>query len=141
MTTITCTTPDHDLSAPLMTDVDLLDRVGSCIDQQSRTCRSLRIMFVDPGGIQLPVLVAIGGAPERPEPNDARAVCHLITQVLSDAAPGGSAVIALTRPGTGHVRESDQRWTGTLREAAAAEGTTLRMVCLATRDAVRQLDR
>jgi hypothetical protein len=140
MTTIACTTPDYDMSAPLMTDADVLERVGSCIDQQSRTGRSLWIMFVDPGGVQLPVLVPIDGVPESPEPGDARAVCHLITQVLSDAAPGGSAVISLTRPGTGHVRESDQHWTSTLRKAAADEGTTLRMVCLATRDGIRRLD-
>ena len=139
MTTIT--TPDYDISAPLMTDADVLDRVGSCIGQQSRTDRSLWVMFVDPGGVQLPVLVPIDGVPESPEPGDARAVCHLIAQVLSDAAPGGSAVISLTRPGTRHVSESDQDWTSTLCAAAADEGTTLRMVCLATRDGIRRLDR
>ena len=140
MKTISGTTPDYDMSAPLKTDADILDRVASCIDQQSRTGRALWIMFVDPGGVQLPVLVPIDGAPESPEPSDARAVCHLVAQVLSDAAPGGSAVISLTRSGTGHVRESEQHWASALREAAADEGTTLRMVCLATRDGVRQLD-
>ena len=128
------------MAAPLMTDADVLDRVGFCIDQPSRTSRSLWIMFIDPGGVQLPVLVPVDGVPERPDPGTARAVCHMIARVLSDAAPGGSAVISLTRPGTGHVRESDRCLSSTLREAAAAQGTTLRMVCLATRDGVRQLD-
>jgi len=141
MKTITCTAPDYDMSAPLKTDADVLDRVGSCIDQQSRTGRSLWIMFVDPEGVQLPVLVPIDGAPESPVLGDARAVCRLIAQVLSDAAPGGSALISLTRSGSGNVRESDRLWASTLREAAADEGTTLRMVCLATRDGIRQLDR
>jgi hypothetical protein len=141
MTTTACTTPDYDMSAPLITDADVLDRVGFCIDQQSRTGRSLWIMFVDPGGVQLPVLVPIEGVPESPEPGDARAVCHLIAQVLSDAAPGGSAVISLTRSGAGHIRESDQHWASTLRKAAVYESTTLWMVCLATADGVRQLDR
>jgi hypothetical protein len=120
-------------------DADVLDRVGACIDKQSRTGRSLWIMFVDPGGAQLPVLVPIDGVPECPEPDDARAVCHLITQVLNDAAPGGSAVISLTRSGTGHIRESDRRWTSTLLRAAADEDTSLRMVCLATSDGMCQL--
>ena len=141
MMTISCSTPDYDMSAPLKTDADVLDRVGSCIDQQSRSGRALWIMFVDPGGVQLPVLVPLDGVPEIPEPGDARAVCHLVATVLSDAAPGGSAVISLVRSGTGQVRKSEQHWTSALREAASDEGTTLRMVCLATSDGVRQLDR
>ena len=139
--TTTGTTPDYDMSAPLITDGDVLDRVGSCMAQQSPDSRSLWIMFVDAGGVQLPVVVPLDGIPESPEPAGAHAVCHMIGHVLDDAAPGGSAVIALTRPGTGHVRESDQRWASSLREAAAEEGVSLRTVCLVTWDGIRQLDR
>jgi hypothetical protein len=139
MMTITYPTPDYDPSAPLMTVADVLDRVGSCIDQQSRTGRSLWIMFVDPDGVQLPVLVPIDGVPERPEPHEARAVCQVIAHVLNDAAPGGSAVISLTRPGSGKVLESDRHWASTLHEAADDGGAALRLVCLATRDGIRQL--
>ncbi len=141
MMTITCSNPDDDISAPLMTAADVLDRVGSCIDEHSRTGRSLWIMFVDPDGVQLPVLVPIDDVPESPELRDARAVCQMIAHVLDDAAPGGSAVISLARSGSGKVRESDRRWASTLRDAAADGGATLRMVCLATRDGIRQLDR
>lgn len=139
MPTITYSTPDHDMSAPLLTDADVLDRVGSCIDQQSRDARSLWLMFVDHDSIQLPVLVPIEGVPEHPDPADARAICKVISQVLRDAVPGGSTVIALARPGTGRLGESDRQWASALREAAD-EGTRIRMVCLATTTEVLRLD-
>lgn len=139
MMTTTGTTPDHDMSAPLITDAQVLDRMGSCMARQSPAGRSLWIMFIDPVGVQLPVIVPLEDVPENPEPAGAHAVCHMTAGVLSDAAPGGSAVIALARPGTGQVRESDQRWASALREAAASEGMTLRMVCLATWDGIREL--
>lgn len=141
MTTTACNTPDFDMSAPLTTDADVLDRVGSCIDQQSRARRSLWLMFLDSDGIQLPVLVPVDDMPEHPAPADARALCHVIAHVLLDAAPGGSAVISLTRPGTGVVRGSDQQWNNALHKAAASEGAMIRMVCLATKDGVSRLDR
>ncbi len=140
MMTITSTMPDYDLSEALITDADLLDRVGSCIAQQPGTGASLWIMFFDPGGVQLPVLLPIDGVPESPGPGDAPTVCWIIAQALGDAAPGGSAVITLARPGPGRVCESDERWASALREAAVSEGTMLRMVCLATSEGVRQLD-
>jgi hypothetical protein len=64
----------------------------------------------------------------------------LIANVLSDALPGGSAVITLVRPDRLGVTASDQQWLLAVRAAAARTGAPLRMICLATRDGVRQLD-
>ena len=72
MMTITSTMPDYDMSEALITDADLLDRVGFCIAQQPGTGASLWIMFFDPGGVQLPVLLPIDGVPESPGPGTRR---------------------------------------------------------------------
>jgi len=135
--TITGEAPDHDISAPLRTDADVLRRVGFCIDDRSR--RSLWLIFVGPDDVQLPLLVPISDIPDDPESAGATSICHIVSRVIAESADGGSAVMALTRPGTGTLTDSDRRWCRTLRAAAADEGAAIRMICLATADGVRQL--
>jgi hypothetical protein len=49
-------------------------------------------------------------------------------------------VITLVRGDGLSVTGADQRWLMALASAAARTGVHLRMLCLATRDGVRQLD-
>jgi hypothetical protein len=138
-TSITPGREDHDPDAPLYTDRDVLQRVDYLIDQPSRRQRSVWLAFLSPDGIQLPVVTPIDAAPERPDSRGARNLCHMAAHVLADAAPGGSAVIALTRPGGGTVDDTDRCWFAALHSAARDEVVTIRMLCLATSDGVRQL--
>jgi hypothetical protein len=140
MTTITGGTPDYDLLAPISTDADVLDRVDRLIDTDARRDRSLWLFFLTADAVQLPVVVPVDDLPISPDPDTAESICRLIAHVLSDTAPGGSAVVTLV-PGNGlSVTAADQRWLLALRSAAAKADAHLRMLCLATREGTRQLD-
>jgi hypothetical protein len=131
--------PDIDLTAPLSTDQDVIRRIELLLDQQSRRQRSLWLMFLADGGVQLPVVVPIDDVPERPDAHMVGNLCHVIAHVLGDAAPDGSAVITLTRPGDETLDDSDRYWFRTLRAAALERGAAIRMICLATQASVRSL--
>ena len=68
MMTMTGEAPDFDISAPLRTDADVLKRAGFLIDEPDRLHRSLYLMFIDAGGVQLPLLVPVDGIPAEPDP-------------------------------------------------------------------------
>jgi|SRR5579863_7849007 len=110
------------------------------VDTDDRRDRSLWLFFLTADGIQLPVVVPVDDMPISPDPDTAGSICHLITDVLDDAAPGGSAVITLVRGNGLSVTGADQQWLTALKSAAARAGTHLRMLCLATREGTRQLD-
>lgn len=133
-------TPDFDLLAPLSTDADVLNRVDQIIGYDARRRRSMWLLFLDPDGVQLPVIVPIDDFPAEPEADGALSICHLIAHVLEDAAPGGSAVITLVRGDGRALIGSDRHWLLALQEAAAHADARLRMICLATADGIRQLE-
>jgi hypothetical protein len=138
MMTIPGGTPAHDDLAPLDTDNDVLSRVDRLISRDARRDRSLWLFFLAADAVQLPVVVPLDDMPAIPDPRGAAALCDMASCVLLDAAPGGSLVITLVRR-NGSVTDADQQWAATLRAAAARAGLRLRMICLATRDGVRQL--
>ena len=140
MMTITGGTPDYDLLDPISTDTEVIDRVDQLIDVEDRRDRSLWLIFLTADGIQLPVVVPVDDMPISPDPDTTGNICHMITHVLRDAAPGGSVVITLVRENGLSVTGPDQQWLMALKSAAATAGLHLRMLCLATRDGTRQLD-
>jgi len=140
MMTITGGTPDFDLLAPLDTDADVLDRVDQLIGEDARRDRSLWLLFLDADAVQLPVVVPIDDMPANSDPYAAACICDVTAHVLSDAAPGGSAVITLVRDHGPGVTDSDQQWLMALQAAAARTGLRLRMFCVASREGVRQLE-
>lgn len=97
------------------------------------------LLFLSGEGMQLPAVIPIDDVPGRPEPQLVSNLCGVISDVLDDVAPGGSAVVALTRPGEGSINADDRRWFHALYDAARQRGTPVRMLCLATRSSVRQL--
>jgi hypothetical protein len=131
--------PDLDLAVPVITDTDVLRRVDCLLDHASRSRRSLWLLFLSGEGVQLPAVIPIDDVPDRPEPQLVSNLCGVISDVLDDVAPGGSAVVALTRPGEETVTADDRRWFHALYDAASQRGTPVRMLCLATRFSVRQL--
>jgi hypothetical protein len=131
--------PDLDLTAPLSTDQDVLRRVDWLVDQHSRRNRSLWLLFLSSDGVSLPVVVPIDGVPKRPDPQFVGNLCFVIADVLAHQAPGGTAVVVLTRPGSETVDDTDRYWFRTIHGAAREHGAAIRMVVLATQTNVRQL--
>jgi hypothetical protein len=131
--------PELDLTAPLRTDRDVILRVDALVDQSSRRRRSLWLFFLSGDGIQLPVVVPIDDVPERPDAVTVGNLCDVIAQVLAEAAPTGSAVVALTRPGAETINENDRCWFRVLHRYASDRGANIRLLCLATPARVRQL--
>jgi hypothetical protein len=131
--------PDLDLTAPLSTDQDVLRCVDRLVDQHSRRNRTLWLMFVSSDGVLLPVVIPIDGVPERPDPQFVGNMCFVIAEVLAHQAPGGTAVVVLSRPGSDTVDDTDRCWFRTINGAARERGAAIRMVSLATQTSVRQL--
>ena len=97
------------------------------------------LLFLSHDGVLLPTVVPIDDVPERPDPSLVGNLCGVLADVLSEAAPRGSAVVALTRPGGDTVDDTDRRWFRALHSAARERGASIRLLCLATQDHVRQL--
>jgi len=131
--------PDLDLTVPLSTDQDVLRCVDRLVDQHSRRNRTLWLLFVSSDGVPLPVVIPIDGVPERPDPQSVGNICFVIADVLAHHAPGGTAVVVLTRPGSETVDDTDRYWFRTIHAAARERGASIRMLSLATQTSVRQL--
>lgn len=131
--------PDLDLTAPLTTDQDVLRRIDWLVDQHSRRNRTLWLLFLTSDDVPLPVVVPIDGVPAWPDPEFVGNMCFVIADVLVHQAPGGTAIVVLTRPGSEAVNDSDRYWFRTIHGAALGHGASIRMVSLATQTSVRQL--
>ena len=128
-----------DLALPVLTDEDVLERVRSQTDQTAPLGRSLLLMFLSCDGMQLPAAVAIDDVPERPDREEVVNLCTIVASVLADAAPCGSVVITLSRPGSPAAGEADRYWLQAIRRAARETGVRLRMMCLAATSGAREL--
>lgn len=139
MTTATAgPAPDSDLAAPLHTNEDVLRRVDLLLDEDARRLRSVVLLFLDRDGVQLPVVVPIDDVPERPDPLVVGNLCWIIAEALRQY-PGGSAVVALTRPDIAQPDDYDRHWCRLLDAAAQQHHASIRLVCLATPSSVRAL--
>jgi hypothetical protein len=127
------------VTGPLRTDDDILARVDELIGPEDRRRHSLWLFFFDREMRQMPVVVPIDDVPDRPDPQLVGNTCWIITQVLADTEPGGSAVIALTRPGPAKFGAIERHWHSALVDQGRRHGTPLRMLCLATSDGTREL--
>jgi hypothetical protein len=128
--------PDGD---PIRTDAEVLHRIGQLIDPAARMQQGLWLFFLDRHARQMPVVVPIDDVPDDPEPELVGNLCWIIAEVLGDAEPEGSVVIALTRAGVAQAEGADLRWHEHLLDAAAVHGVRLRMICLATPDGILSL--
>lgn len=133
--------PSHEelLATPVTTDADVLARIGSIIDAEARAAQSLWLVFLDSAGLQANVVVPIDDIPDFPDPELVGNVCSIVSQAVTDAAPGGSAVITLSRPGPAVLGEMDRHWLHALQRGAATHRSPIRMLCLATPAGVREL--
>ena len=117
------------LTSPLSTEADILSRVGQIISTDDRRQRGLWVFFLDRNDIQMPVVVPIDDVPAHPDLPLVGNVCWIVSRVLAEHEPEGSAVIALSRPG----RPTSARsiGTGTDRSVPALVSTARRSVCSA----------
>jgi hypothetical protein len=139
MTATTGHTPDFDPTALLHTDADVLRRVDALIDSTARISRSLWLFFLSGDGAQLPVVVPIDNLPPSPDPLMMGNVFSVVAGIITTEAPGGSAIVTLTRPGAGDVEPTDRPWLRTMQAAARKRGAAIRMLCLATPAGVCEL--
>jgi len=127
------------LTNPLSTAADILRRVDQTISADDMRQRGLWLFFLDRYDTQMPVVVPIDGVPDHPDLPLVGNVCWIVSQVLAEHEPEGSAVIALSRPGTPELGEVDRYWHLALLAGAREHGTAIRMLCLATPAGVREL--
>lgn len=127
------------LPVPVVTDQDVLRRVAAIIDPAARNNRTLWLFFLGPGGRQASLIVPIDDIPEHPAAGSIGNVCYIAAEVLTQASPGGSAVITLSRPGSTRLTDSDRHFLRALQRGASTHATPVRMLCLATPQGVREL--
>lgn len=127
------------MSLPLSTDEEILARVGLILDADARQQRGLVVQFLDAEDVELPVIVPIDGIPFQPDGPTVGNLCWIIAQVLGEHAPGGSAVLTLTRPGDDEIDSGDRGWHEAITSAASGQGARIRLMCLGTRGGVRAL--
>lgn len=127
------------LAIPVRTDAEVLARVSSIVGAPAAAARRLWLFFLDHNGVQSSVLVPIDDIPEFPDSKLVRNVSYIVSHVMSEDEPGGSAVITLSRPGRAIVSEMDLNWLRALRRGARKYQSTVRMFCLATPGGVLEL--
>jgi hypothetical protein len=127
------------LATPLLTDADVLERVERIVDPDYRDMPTLWVFFLDQDQMQSPVLVPIDDIPDRPDAEFLGSLGEVLAKTLQGAMPAGSVVLTVTRDGTTAAREADLTWRDQLHDTAAAHDVTVRMICLATPDGVRNL--
>ena len=117
------------LTNPLSTEADILRRVDQTISADDMRHRGLWVFFLDRYDTQMPVVVPIDDVPDHPDLPLVGNVCWIVSRVLAEHEPEGSAVIALSRPG--HLTPVRSIGTGTWRSAPVPGSTARRSACSA----------
>lgn len=127
------------LAVPVITDHDVLARVGAIIDPATRRDRTLWLFFLERDGTQANLVVPIDNIPERPEAPAVANVCYVASESIARAPRILSVIITLSRPGTLRRTESDRHILRALQHGAARHATPVRMLVLVTPEGVREL--
>ena len=127
------------LAVPVVTDHDVLARVGAIIDPAVRRDRALWLFFLERAGTQANLVVPIDDIPERPDAPSVANVCYVASESVARAPRILSVIITLSRPGTVRRTESDRHILRALQHGAARHATPVRMLVLATPEGVREL--
>jgi hypothetical protein len=126
------------LAGPVISDDDVLGRVGAVIGPAARHRRMLWLFFLERDGTQADPVLPVDGLPGRPGAA-AGHVCYLAAQSIAHAPGLASVVITFTRPGTLQRTDADRHLLRALQHGACRYATPVRMLCLATPDGVREL--
>jgi hypothetical protein len=120
-------------------DRDVLGRVAAIVAPAARCDRTLWLLFFGPGDTQASLVVPIDEIPDRPAPSMLGNLCYVAAESVAHSWPGGSVVIALSRPGAPRLTDSDRHILRALQHGASVHDTPVRMLCLATPDGAREL--
>lgn len=127
------------LAIPVISDGDVLDRVGAIVSPAARRYRTLWLFFLGHDAIQANLVVPIDDIPERPEASVIHNVCYVASESIAQAPGLRSVVITLSRPGPLRRTDSDRHLLRALQHGARRHATPVRMLVLATPDGVREL--
>ena len=127
------------LAIPVITDGDVLDRVGAIISPAARRYRTLWLFFLGHDAIQANLVVPIDDIPERPEAGVVGNVCRVASESVAQAPALHSVIITLGRPGTPRRTSADRHLLRALQHGASRHATPVRMLVLATPEGVREL--
>jgi hypothetical protein len=139
------TIADQIARVPVITDADVLARVGQVIEPAARRERAVWLFFFYSDGTQAPVVVPIGDMPEMPADDDAEVTFHVLRHFygLGSYDDGTdddlSFVITVCRDGPLAEAESDRQWLRVLQHAIGEYAAPVRMICLATPEGIRSL--
>jgi hypothetical protein len=127
------------LAIHIRADQDVLGLVAAIITPAARYDRTLWLFFLGPDGTQARLVVPIDDIPDRPAPRMLGNVCYIATESIAHSWPGGSVVIALSRPDGLRLTDSDRHILRAFQHGASTHDTPVRMLCLATPQGVREL--
>lgn len=127
------------LTAPVVSDDDVLGRVAAVFGHAARHRRTLWLMFLERDGTQADRVLPVDGLPGRPGAAAAGHVCYLASEWIAQAPGLVSVVITVTRPGTLPRTDADRHLLRALQHGADRYATPVRMLCLATPEGVREL--
>jgi hypothetical protein len=126
---------------PVRSDADLLVRWRQLMGPWGFGRRSLWVLWFDPDGAQIPLVVPIDDIAEVPDERFLDNLMFIVDQVTrADDAEGPVTVaMALSRPGSARLTDSDRCWARALRDHADRAAVHLWPLHLATRGVVRPL--
>lgn len=126
------TIPSPTEAPPLLTDDDVLGRVGVLVDR-ALVRRRLWLMWVGADGYQSPVISQIDDLGPVP---DGRFVDALARLLAGTVDPGDSVILTLEREGPPWLPD-DRTWADALRRTASHAGVALRGLLIADDRGVR----
>jgi hypothetical protein len=126
-------------SIPVITDADVLARVGEIIEPEARRERALWLFFFYSDGTQAPVIVPLDDMPGMPGEDDAEVAFHMLRHFYGLGDDDLSFVLTVCRDGTLELTDSDRRWLRVLQWGIREYAAPVRMLCLATPEGVCEL--
>ncbi len=119
---------------PLLTDADIEARVTRLIGRANT--RQLWLLFLDEAGIQLPLLIPVGGLPSRPQNDRTADVLANVAELM--AGIGATQIILVwERYGPASLTLQDADWALSLSVACRSARVPLRAMLLSHRAGVR----
>jgi hypothetical protein len=122
---------------PVASDDDVLRLARMLAGDARPRERMLLLTWLDADDRLLGLAIPVRGIPALPDDDVAPGLGTLVRSVVQEAAPGGSVVAVLERPGDVTITSADRAWNAVLREQSAAGGVRVRGVFLAASGLVR----
>ncbi len=130
--------PHRPLDAPVRTAAELELRWDDLLGPYGYDFESIWVTWFDDHDLQVPHLMPVDEIPPELDPVLVGNLFQVAMTVVDDGR-ATSIALALTRPGTEAVTETDRARARTLLEAGRSQNVPLRPLHLATDDGVRPL--